>query len=213
VTTIIPAQPADLTALSQLIADAFRDLPPSLWLLPDPADRARIFPGYFRLYLDHALAGGVIATTPGRDAVALWIPAGTGPPPPPPGYAARLAALTTPWTGRFTAFDTVLDQAHPAGTPHHHLAILAVRPGRQGQGLGSALLAGQHRLLDHAGLPAYLEASSSRSRGLYLRHGYADHGPPITLPGGPPLYPMLRPPRCSARPAARALRERRLTAG
>lgn len=35
-------------------------------------------------------------------------------------------------------------------------------------------------------------ASSPDSRQLYLRHGYADCGHRIELPGGPALYPMWR---------------------
>jgi hypothetical protein len=45
-----------------------------------------------------------------------------------PGPAHR---RDDPWTERFLAFDEALDRHHPAGLPHHHLAILAVRPGRQ----------------------------------------------------------------------------------
>lgn len=112
----------------------------------------------------------------------------------PAGYVGRLAAATAPWTGRFTQFDAALDGRHPAGIAHHHLAILAVAPRYQDQGLGTALLTAHHRAPDGAGFPSCLEASSDRSRDLYLRHGYADHEPPITLPGGPGMYPMLRAP-------------------
>jgi len=64
--------------LSQVIADAFVDLAVSRWLVPDPAARRRIFPGYFRLSVEHALAGGIVCTTPGQDSVALWLPVGGG---------------------------------------------------------------------------------------------------------------------------------------
>jgi GNAT superfamily N-acetyltransferase len=68
-----------------------------------------------------------------------------------------------------------------------------VRPDRQGQGTGHALLRAYHEILDRdAGAPAYLEASDLRTRQIYLRHGYADHGPPIHLPDGPLMYPMWR---------------------
>ena len=53
----------------------FFDLPPSRWLVPDPAARRAIFPSYFRLYVEHALACGLVHTTPHHDAVALWLPA------------------------------------------------------------------------------------------------------------------------------------------
>jgi GNAT superfamily N-acetyltransferase len=190
---VIRADAADLEALSQVIADAFCDLAPSRWLIPDPAARREIFPGYFRLYAEDAMTAGVVHTTPGRDAAALWLPAGDDAAGQPADYAARLAAATSPWTDRFLAFDAALDQRHPAGIAHRHLAILAVRPDRQGQGTGTALLHAYHHRLDrdvHA--PAYLEASDLRTRQVYLRHGYTDHGPPIRLPCGPAMYPMWR---------------------
>jgi len=194
---VIRAGPADLEALSAVIAGAFHDLPPSRWLIPDPAARQEIFPGYFRLLVEHALASGVVQTTPGRDAVALWLPAGPGAAGPPADYAARLAAATDPWTSRFLAFDEALDRYHPAGVPHHHLAILVVRPDLQGNGTGTALLRGYHRELDRdAHLPAYLEAASERTRRLYLRHGYVLRpNAPFYLPdGGPAMWPMWREP-------------------
>jgi hypothetical protein len=46
--------------------------------------------------VEHALAVGVVHTTPDRSAVALWLPAGAGGAGPPAGYDARLAALTAP---------------------------------------------------------------------------------------------------------------------
>jgi len=73
---VICAGAADLDVLSQVIADAFCDLAPSRWLIPGQATRRQVFPGYFRLYAEHALARGVVHTTPGRTAAALWIPAG-----------------------------------------------------------------------------------------------------------------------------------------
>ena len=139
------------------------------------------------------MASGVVHTTPGRTAAALWLPVGQDGPGQPPGYGDRLAAATRPWTGQFLAFDAALERHHPAGVAHHHLAILAVRPDIQGQGIGTALLRAYHAMLDHdGGTPAYLEASDLRTRQLYLAHGYTGHGPPIHLPGGPRMYPMWR---------------------
>ncbi len=195
---VIQAPPADLDALSQLIADAFCDLAPSRWLVADRATRRKIFPGYFRIYVEHALETGVAYTTTDRAAAALWIPIGQDAPTPPAGYGRRLAAATGPWASRFQAFDVALEARHPAGLAHDYLALLAVRPGRQGQGIGTALLRWHHQILDRDGVPAYLEASSLRTRNVYLRHGYSDHGPPIYLPDGPLMYPMLRPARAAA---------------
>jgi GNAT superfamily N-acetyltransferase len=189
--------------LSQVIADAFADLAVSRWLVPDPAARHRIFPGYFRLYGEHALAGGIVCTTPGQDAVALWLPAEEEPALPPEDYDERLAAVTGPWIGRFRVFDQTMEGRHPTGFAHHHLAILAVRPDRQGQGTGSALLRAHHAALDRDGIPAYLEASDLRTRRLYRAHGYADCGEPLFLPGAL-MYPMLRQPQAGQAPAPAA---------
>jgi GNAT superfamily N-acetyltransferase len=194
---VILAGPADAGALSDVIAEAFYPLPPSRWLIPDGPARRQVFPRYFRIFVHHALACGLVYTTPGRDAAALWLPVNADPAGPPPAYDVALAAATGAWVARFRAFDTALDQRHPAGTAHHHLALLAVRPGQQGQGTGSVLLAAHHAALDRGRAPAYLEAADQRTRQLYLRHGYQPWpGAPFHLPdGGPPMWPMWRDPQ------------------
>jgi GNAT superfamily N-acetyltransferase len=205
VTEVIRADGSDIAVLSQVIADAFFDLPPSQWLVPDPGERQAIFPRYFRIFVEHALANGIVHTTPDRAAAALWIPAGDEPPPAPERYDERLREVTTPWTTRFAEFDAALDRHHPVGTAHHHLALLGVRPGAQGRGIGTALLQAHHQVLDQAGVAAYLEAASHRTRRLYRRHGYADLGPPICLSDELQMFPMLRQPPLAATPSPVAL--------
>lgn len=204
---VVSARPQDAARLSSLIALAFRDLPPSAWLVPDPAARDALFPDYFRLYVDLALETGTVYTTPGCDAVALWLPyghresgAGDGSADHGDDYDRRLAAVTGALADRFRAFDAQLERHHPVGERHDHLAILAVHPELQGRGIGSALLDAHHRVLALREEPvaAYLEAASMDSRRLYARHGYRDLPKPIPFPDGVPatamMYPMWRPP-------------------
>jgi GNAT superfamily N-acetyltransferase len=188
---IVRADEADIGVLAQVIAEAFFPLAVCGWLIPDGTARRAAFPAYFRLYVEHAIADGIVETTPGRDAAALWIP-GDGPGEPPEEYAGQLAAITGPHLGRFLAFDQQLDRHHPAGVFHEHLAILAVRPDRQGQGTGTALLDARHADLEDQGIPAYLEASDERTRRIYLAHGYTDRGSPIEFAPGVRMYPMWR---------------------
>jgi GNAT superfamily N-acetyltransferase len=194
---VVRAHDADTEILSQVIADAFDNLPPSRWLVPDDAARREIFPGYFRIQVEYAMASGTVHTTADRAAVALWLPVGPEGASPPGGYDERLAAATGPWSDRFRAFDAALDRHHPAGTAHHHLAILAVRPDCQGLGAGSLLLRAYHDILNDHGRPAYLEAATLHLTGLYLRHGYVLHpGAPLHLPeDGPAMWPMWREPQ------------------
>jgi GNAT superfamily N-acetyltransferase len=194
---IIRASDTDTSVLSQIIAEAFFPLTVCQWLIPDPAARRAAFPAYFRLYVEHAIAGGLAETTLDRAAAALWLP-GTGPGEPPASYPGQLAAITGPHLPTFQAFDQALDRHHPAGTFHHHLAILAVRPDRQGQGIGTALLHAHHTTLDQDTTPAYLEASDERTRRIYLTHGYTDHGPPIELADNVRMWPMWRQPPVQA---------------
>jgi GNAT superfamily N-acetyltransferase len=191
---VVRAGEADISVLAQVIAEAFFPLAVCRWLIPDGTARRAAFPAYFRLYLEHAITDGLVETTPGRDAAALWIP-GDGPAEPPGRYMEQLAAITGPYLDQFLAFDQQLDRHHPAGIFHEHLAILAVRPDRQGQGTGAALLDARHAALEDQRVPAYLEASDERTRRLYLAHGYADKGSPIELADQVRMYPMMREPR------------------
>ena len=191
---VVRAGEADIGVLAQVVTEAFFSLSVCRWLIPDGPARRAAFPGYFGLYVEHAIADGLVETTPDRAAAALWIP-GDGPGTPPDGYTEQLAALTCPYLGNFLAFDEQLDRHHPSGAFHEHLAILAVRPDRQGQGIGTALLDARHAVLEDQGTPAYLEASDERTRRLYLAHGYTDRGSPIELADGVRMYPMWREPR------------------
>ena len=203
---VVEAEPEDAAELSGLIATAFHGLPASVWLVPDAAAREELFPDYFRLYVDQALATGTVYTTPDRTAAALWISYRDDGHDDDDGhggdaeYDARLAEVTGARVDRFRAFDAQLDRHHPNGERHDHLAILAVHPKLQGRGIGSALLEAHHRVLAGSDeqVAAYLEAASIDSRRLYARHGYRDLPKPIPFPDGIPattmMYPMWRPP-------------------
>jgi GNAT superfamily N-acetyltransferase len=191
---IVLADDTCTDVLGQVITDAFFDLAACQWLIPDPAARRQVFPGYFRLRIEHALAHGIVLTTSDQAAVALWLPAGEEPAEPPGGYGERLAAVTGRWADRFGIYDPVLGRRHSSGLACHHLALLAVRPDRQGQGLGTALLRAHHAALDRDGIAACLEAASIRSRRLYHAEGYEDRGG-LIFQAGAAMFPMVRWPR------------------
>ncbi|MFI1996249.1 GNAT family N-acetyltransferase [Actinoplanes sp. NPDC020271] len=194
--TIRDAKPEDLATLVDTLAEGFHDGDFADWLIPDPAQRARVYPGYFRILAGHALNTGWVQITGDGDAVAVWHLIGPNPAvaPPIPRYQQRLADTVGPEAlPRFRALDTAMEEYHPAG-PHHYLAFLAVRPDRRGQGLGTALLEHHHQYLDGRGIPAYLEATGPRNMRLYLRHGYQPRPPFRLTDGSPHALPMWRDP-------------------
>jgi GNAT superfamily N-acetyltransferase len=179
-----------------LIDTAFFDLPANQHLIPDTGERSAVMRRYFALHVDHALAHGTthVAVHDGTVVgAALWY---EGDDSGPAGYdQALLAAVGEQRAGRFRAFDNQLHQ-HTPTTDHAYLGFLAVAPDRQSHGIGSLLLQFQHHDLDRLHRPAYLVASSERSRELYLRHGYADTGHRLLeLPNGGRMYRMWRTPR------------------
>jgi ribosomal protein S18 acetylase RimI-like enzyme len=170
-------------AVLDVLTEAFMDDPVVCWIFPDERERRRMQPYFYRPLLTHPAAEAHL--TAEHDGAAIWL---------------SLAAGQTPYeeTGslevfgenavRLLALGEILAQRHPHDEPHRYLACTGVVPGRRGAGVGSALL--RHGL-EHADA-AYLEASSPRSRALYLRHGFHDLGDPVTLPDGPTLWPMWR---------------------
>ncbi|WP_371408680.1 GNAT family N-acetyltransferase [Micromonospora zamorensis] len=174
------------------IAEAFTVLEVTRWLVPDPSKREAVLAGDFEILVGHAMRHGFVHATEDRAAVAVWFPSVGEPAPPPVDYDARLAAACGEWTDRFQHLDELFAAHHPH-PEHHHLAFLATQPGRQGQGLGTALMRHHHAWLDANAMPAYLEASSPRSRDLYAKNGYLA-GEPFRVPDGTPFWPMWREP-------------------
>ncbi|MFF5173077.1 GNAT family N-acetyltransferase [Micromonospora sp. NPDC000089] len=179
-------------AVAELIAAAFEPLAVTAWLVPDDAKRRAVLADDFEILVEHAMRHGVVHGTADRSGVAVWLPQVGEPAPLPADYDERVAAACGEWTPRFRLLDELFEANHPHA-PHHHLAFLAVAPGRQGRGTGTALLRHHHAALDAEGLPGYLEASSDGSRALYARHGYVP-SEPFRLPDGTPFHPMWRAP-------------------
>ena len=104
----------------------------------------------------------------------------------------RLAAEAVPASDQdeVFAFMGQMGEFHPT-EPHWYLPLIGVDATKQGCGHGSALLRHALKRCDEDGLPAYLEATSPRSRQLYERHGFEDLGV-IQAGSSPPLWPMLR---------------------
>lgn len=185
---IVNADPDQAPVAAAIIADAFEALDVTHWLVSDDTQRQAVLARNMLIWTTHAGKHGMIDLTADESGVAVWFPV-TQPLPEPDDYAERLAAACGRWAERFSQLDATFEANHPH-EPHHHLAFLAIRPGNQGRGIGTALLRHHRELYPDAA--QYLEASSWQSRRLYLRHGFDDRGP-FHLPDGSPLWAMWRP--------------------
>jgi GNAT superfamily N-acetyltransferase len=199
------AQPAELGAVTDLIARSFASEPFMTWVAAGDPARLRRFA---RLAVEHVADEILVADDLGAAALVVR-PGGLE-----AGAAEQLRML--PGLVRSAGLRRLpavlrgllhLERAHPAGA-HATLIALGVEPARQGAGLGGALLTAVERL--RADVPIYLETGSESTRDACRRHGYDVLGE-LRLPGGGPrMWTMISCPLANPRtvPVAHAVASR-----
>ena len=187
------ADRADRELVARLLDSAFQDDPVSGWIFPGEEYRRTTHPRLMAAFVDIVLEEGRIDVTEDGAACALWLPVPAESAEDEEDFAALREALD-PDNERIEQIGTLTAEVHPAGRAHEYLWMIAVTPGRQGEGLGTALIGSVLERCDREGVPAYLEASSERSRGLYERLGFELVDRPLDLPDGPQMWPMWREP-------------------
>ncbi len=189
------AGPDDREAAAEALALAFADDPAWAHILPHAASRPEqllLFfnseieqanPEHHQVWISEDGAGAAVWARPGH-----WRE--------PISAALRQARPMARVFGRRLplAFWTQLrfERRHPNSPRHWYLHYLGVEPRRQGRGLGGALMASVLAECDAQGIPAYLESSSERNRGLYERNGFDLSGTFPMPVGGPPIGEMWR---------------------
>lgn len=180
-----------------MFADAFVDDPVYAFLRPGRLRQEARLRGMFEAELKlYVLAnGGTVWTTPGYDGAVAVLP---------PGRWEMPAAVTGKEAlGWLRGFRTQLPRAlrvqkamasRHIREPHFYVRTIGVRTAMQGRGVGSRLMQPTLERADSAELPAYIEASSERSAGLYERLGFVHLGMFELPDGGPSVWPMRRPP-------------------
>ena len=193
------ATSADRGRVAAVLAGAFADDPVFSHLFPATTSRResrmrRMFAleatrseRYGGTWISADGAGAAVWFPPGRWKATTWEDLRDAP---------RWVALFGRELGFGQAAQKVrkhMEAHHRELPPHWYLLYLGVVPGRQGQGLGGALLRPVLEECDRTGTPAYLEASCERNRALYARNGFVERDP-LPLPGGPTMFPMWRDP-------------------
>jgi ribosomal protein S18 acetylase RimI-like enzyme len=188
---------SDRAATTAALAEAFMDDPVAIWATPKDRHRPRALRRFFGAVYDTHIDGEVTYVDAERRGAAIWALPGRW-----QGTAMdqlRTAAAFAhprhwPRVPRIVGGVVKAERSHPH-TKHFYLATLGVAPDRQGEGLGSRLLAPVLEICDSDGIPAYLESSKHSNIAFYARHGFRVTGE-LRLPGGGPLlYPMWREPR------------------
>lgn len=185
---------------SAMIGRAFFSDPISLSILPDEEKRQRLLEPLQDMVVRYVLRYGAITCTPTLRSAACWLPPGrtsltdlglllAGALP----AALKLGIATLQ---RAAQIDTLMSrqQKRIAPGPHWYLAILAVDPLYQGQGLGSQLLRAGTARADATNLPCYLDTATSRNVPLYQRFGFQVVHEEDVEGANLHLWHMLRPP-------------------
>jgi ribosomal protein S18 acetylase RimI-like enzyme len=187
--TITIGRPEDKARLLQTIVLGFAADPMARWASPDAAVYLDRRDAFFDAMGGAAFDHGTAFVADGGAAVATWLP---------PGVAAdgeRMAAIMDEQTpdsrkAEMDALFAKMEEFHLDG-PHWYLPLIAADPARQGQGLGTALMAAAIARIDADGRPAYLESSNPRNIPLYERFGFERVGE-IRTETSPVLTPMVR---------------------
>jgi ribosomal protein S18 acetylase RimI-like enzyme len=180
--SIAPLADSQLPPMVDVLARAFRSNPLTRAVIrSDDPDRcfrsnrhsmrtllptARLHGQVLAATLDGEVAGGLVASPPGRFPL------------PPPPLMDRLRFLMRQgWSiaKRWEVVFETLDSFHPV-QPHWYLGVLGVDCFAQRRGVGTALLSRWLAGVDRDGMPAYLETESEGNLRFYERAGFSLDG-------------------------------------
>jgi ribosomal protein S18 acetylase RimI-like enzyme len=181
-------------AIAAPLADAFFDDPVFAWITPDEARRRPQLSSFFRLFAETLVVYGESYLAPGGDGSAIWVPPRQPPVPDASAdaFVEQLALIAGPDGERLFEAMELVDEHHPHGS-FYFLQFVGVVSGKQGRGIGSALLSQMLERCDREGVPAYLDATSPRNKALYERHAFRVVGEFAPI-GGPTFWQMWREP-------------------
>ena len=190
-----PATSADVKMLAAVLARAFYDDPPLVWLLPDPATRLGRLTRMFAtvIGIESLRYGGVDVACAGGKILggAIWMPPGY----PRAGFREQIRAVPNHARalagalGRAARYGRALEDAHPK-EPHWYLKAIGIDPAWQGLGLASLLLRSRLNRCDQDGQPAYLEAGKPDGVSVYEHFGFRRIGN-LGMPEGAPLMTAM----------------------
>lgn len=199
---IEPLDPARIGEVARILAASLIDEPGFAAVYPERDTRRRVMESLMRMPIQDAVPFRTVwVAIAGHEIVgaAVWLPPGAFPPGAWRGI--RLLPRLLPLLRHgLRAFGQLLTiglnaQRHFPDEPVWYLEILGVAPGRQGQGIGSRLIAPALALADAKGEPAYLETGEEINLHFYERAGFRVREAAVQLAPapGPTHWTMYRP--------------------
>lgn len=188
------ATPADFGAAAAVLARAFMGDPVICHYWPRLADQTRRLPTFFTDLLRQHHRHGHVDLAVAADQIvgaALWLPPNSSTPNRLIA-SARLWLTCGPRTPVIRQARRAMNHLHTT-EPHWYLSILGAEPALHGAGHGRALLTHRHQIIDHTHHNTYLVCTQAATSGFYARTGYRTTDN-ITIPNGPTVYWMHRPP-------------------
>ena len=187
---------SDLPTVVDVWVDAFSDDPFLRWMGGDAAWSA-FGPAWLTFIAEQCFERGHTLLADPADVAVAWIPpdlALVG-----PDDMARGRAIVAQHGGEARAEDALATimgaRSHFLEEPHWTLQYIGVRPGRQGSGLGAAVVEPGMARCDAEGLPCQLVSSNPRNVSFYDRHGFSVAAEVTTPDAAATIRPMVRAPR------------------
>jgi len=178
---IISLAPSKKELAVETLAQAFQDDPIYTYVFPTIEERllytARLAEAmvicclrYGRVDTTVEVAGVACWLSPGQAEMNLWRSLRTG-------FALPRAVIAFPKEARERMLGMVehMDKVHKQtmDRPHWYLWMIGVKPGSQGQGLGSSLLRPVLNQADAESTPCYLETETESNVAFYEKRGFA----------------------------------------
>jgi ribosomal protein S18 acetylase RimI-like enzyme len=177
-TSFRPAE-EHLVSLGQMLGRAFFSDPLFDYIYPDLEERKNYIAYGHEFVCRYGHRFGEVWAMSDLSACSIWLPPGATDFTPEREAQIVMPSSTIPDTkqgkARANNFYAMIDKAQRRllPDPHWYLVMIGVEPERQGQGIGSALIAPMLDRIDQSQLPCYLETVNQKTFPFYKRHGFA----------------------------------------
>jgi len=188
----------DIPAAALVYTHAFLTDPYTTYTLKDPEKRSPQLYDLMALFLRYSCRFGAVYATPGMEAVAAWMPPGSGRES--SWRMIQAGVLPVMWrVGLATVRSSVQVESlahklheHYAPQSHWYLSQLGVEPALQRQGFGQQVLTPTLERIDREGKAIYLETLNPKAIPFYGKLGFKVCEEVVLPDGGPPMWAMLR---------------------